>query len=406
MKWQNWSGSVTANPARIATPHSESEIAELVRQSTGTVRVAGSGHSFVPLCDSNDLLLSLDNLRGIVSIDAQRQQATVWAGTKLHELGRPLFDVGLALENMGDIDRQALAGAVATGTHGTGRGIGNMSTQVVGLQVISPTGERVTIDAESTPDLFNAARVSLGAFGVMTCITLQLLPAYRLHERTWIDSYDDCISSLDDYIAATRHFEFFWSPVEDACACKALQPTVEAARADTPSSPSNAEGAQRYVGGDRIDDSYRIFPSERNRLFNEMEFALPEAAGLDCLTAIRRLMLHEFPEVRWPIEYRTLAADDIWLSPAYQRETVTISIHQAAELPCRDFFMAAEKVFRAYEGRPHWGKMHFHSAEELAALYPMWDRFHATRRQFDPDGRFMNDYLRSNIFRLPSARRD
>ena len=264
---------------------------------------------------------------------------------------------------------------------------------MVGLRLVNAAGEIQTIDATERNRL-DGATVALGSLGVVTQITLQLLQAYRLHERTWVQPFETCMAELHKYIDATRHFEFFWSPKEDACACKALHPTAALEPQPQTAAPSVSKRMQRYVGAERIDAAHRIFPSERNLRFNEMEFAVPAQDGPACVHEIRQLMLHKYPEVVWPIEYRTLAADQLWLSPAYQRESVTISIHQAAQLPYQQFFNDAEAIFRAYSGRPHWGKIHNHSAAELAALYPRWAEFHALRQQWDPEERFINRYLR------------
>jgi FAD/FMN-containing dehydrogenase len=358
------------------------------------VRVAGAGHSFVPLCATDGLLLSLDDMQGVMSADRPALRAAILAGTRIWQLGEPLLAAGMALENQGDIDRQSLAGAICTGTHGTGRGIGSISTQVAGLRLVTAAGETVECSAALEPELFKAAQVSLGALGVISQITLRLLPAYRLHERTWVASFEECVAGLDVLIAATRHFEFFWSPREDACAMKALQPMDgNALPAMQPAQP--AEGRLvRYMKPERVDWSYRVFPSDRSLKFNECEFALPAAQGPGCLREIRALMLGTHTDVLWPIEYRTLGADDIFLSPAQGRDTVTISVHQAAELPYLPFFSAVEAIFRNHHGRPHWGKWHSHRARNLRGLYPLWDRFLAVRERLDPHGTFLNGYLR------------
>ncbi len=397
LSWQNWSNSVMAQPHEIHRPPSEAELINIVQNANkhnSNIRVAGSGHSFVPLCASDEIIVSLDGLQGVVNINAVSHQATVWAGSKISQLGEPLLDQGLGMANMGDIDRQSIAGAISTGTHGTGKGLGSISTQIVGLRLILADGSVREVNTQTDPILFKAAQVSLGALGIISQVTLQLLPAYRLHEKTWAEPFDKCMEKLDSYINATRHFEYFWSPKEDACACKALHPTT--AFDIDPSTPfTPPEGRlSRYISKERIDFSHRIYPSERNVKFNEMEFAIPAKLGPDCVRAIRKLMQENHPDVLWPIEYRTLAADDIWLSPAYQRETVTISIHQAAELPYEAFFADAEAIFRSFDGRPHWGKMHSHSAGELRSLYPKWDDFLATRKKVDENGRFLNPYLK------------
>lgn len=396
LTWRNWSQGVVAHPQKVLAPQSEQALLDIVKEASRNdwnIRLTGSGHSFVPLCASDGVIISLDNLQGIVSIAPEAHQATVWAGTKIHQLGEPLLAAGLGMENMGDIDRQSIAGAVATGTHGTGRKIGSISTQVVGVRLITAVNEILYINETSNPSLLKAAQVSLGALGIISQITLRLLPAYRLHERTWAEPFEACMAKLDDYIAATRHFEYFWSPKEDACACKALHP-AEAAELPPTTKPSGAGRLQRYLNEERIDYSHRIFPSARNVLFNEMEFAVPEENGPACVRAIRALMQNKYPDIRWPIEYRTLGADDIWLSPAYGRDTVTISIHQASDLPYEDFFRDAEAIFRTFNGRPHWGKIHYHTADELRQLYPRWDDFMRVRQALDENGRFLNPYLR------------
>lgn len=405
--WTNWSGTITCTPRTISAPCSEAEIRDLVgaaAQANTTVRVTGTGHSFVPLCASDDLLLSLDNLQGIVAIDQATQQATVWAGTKIHQLGDSLWDAGLAMANMGDIDRQSIAGAISTGTHGTGCTLGSISTQVVGLRIVTATGEIIECSPTHEPEIFQAAQVSLGALGIITQVTLQLLPAYYLHERTWAAPFEECMANLDALIAANRHCEFFWSPGEDACALKTLNPPHPPPPSPETEKHVSGEGGAggevtgrlaRYIREERIDRSYRIFPSERTIKFNETEFAVPATNGPDCLRELRHLMQTQFPDVLWPIEYRTLAADTIDLSPAYNRATVTISLHQAAELPYHSFFAAAEAIFRNHQGRPHWGKLHTHTAHDLRALYPQWSNFQAIRRRLDPTGMFMNEHLHS-----------
>jgi FAD/FMN-containing dehydrogenase len=392
--WQNWSGGVTCTPRQIVAPTDEAALAALVADGSGPVRVAGAGHSFTPLCATDGTLVSLDRLTGIVETDAQASTATIWAGTRLHDLGAPLLEAGFSLENMGDIDRQALAGAVSTGTHGTGRTLGNFPSQVVGLTLVLASGELLDCSETVEPEIFAAARLSLGALGILSRITLRVLPAYRLHERTWPAPFDECVEEMPALIAENRHFEFFWSPAADLCAMKTLNPTDLPVGEIAPPVPSSG-GMVRYLGPEYVDWSYRVFPSERTLLFNEMEFAVPADSGPDCLREIRSLMQTRYPDSVWPIEYRTVRADEIPLSPAHGRPTVTISIHQAAELPHAAFFADAEAIFRNHRGRPHWGKLHSHTTRELQALYPRFDEFRAVRERLDSTGRFLNPHLRS-----------
>ena len=416
--WSNWSGSVTSTPQTIAAPTAEAELIALLkstRRDNRHVRVVGTGHSFVPLCATDDLLLSLDKLQGLIDTDPTTGTATFWAGTKLHAVGEPLWAQSLAMANMGDIDRQSLGGAIGTGTHGTGPTLGNLSTQVVALRLITVNGDVIDCSPTQEAAIFKAAQVSMGALGLITQVTLRCLPAYQLHERSWVASFADCVAELDAQIAANRHFEFFWVPGEDVCAMKTLNVvdgvgegvpgTIEAVvgfRKDlsivpgtpSPNPPLPQGRLARYVRAARTDRSYRIFPSERNLKFNECEFAVPAANGPDCLHEIRALMQTRYPAVAWPIEYRTLAADEIPLSPAYGRATVTISIHQAAELSYQPFFTDAEAIFRNHGGRPHWGKIHTQTAQQLADLYPAWSAFQTVREQLDPEQCMLNPHLR------------
>jgi FAD/FMN-containing dehydrogenase len=395
-RWRNWSGGVDCEPSRIVAPRTEAALRAILSDCDGPVRVVGSGHSFTPLCATEGTLISLEKLTGVVGTEPVAGTAILWAGTRLSDLGEPLLADGLGLANMGDIDRQTLAGAISTGTHGTGRTLGSLSTQVAGLRLVLADGSVLECSEHHEPEVFSAARLSMGTFGVISQVTLRVLPAYRLHERTWPASFDECVEQLPTLVNQTRHFEFFWSPGDDACAMKALNPTDGPIGEIAP--PLSAPGRLgRYLTPERVDWSHRIFPSERTLLFNEMEFAVPEEAGPDCLRAIRNLMLTRYPEIIWPIEYRTVHADDVPLSPAFDRATVTISIHQAAELPYDRFFSDAESVFRQFHGRPHWGKLHHHTARQLRSLYPQFDVFRAVRERLDPHGRFLSDYLRDLV---------
>jgi len=384
--WSNWSGGVEAHPSRVATPRSPQEVCELVRRAAArgaTVRTTGSGHSFVPLCATNDLLLSLDSLGGVLSADTETRRATIGAGTKLWQLGEPLRAVGLAMETMGDIDRQSLAGAISTGTHGTGRGLRSISNQVDGLRIATaPAGDVVDLDAATDLSALQAAQVSLGALGVVTEIRLRLLPTYRLHERTWTVDAETALEQLTELVAKHRHFEFFWTSKRDTCWMKALDPTDAA-----PDELTDLEG-------ERIGHSDVILPTERNQKFNEIEFSLAAEDGPACFREIRELMLRRYPEVVWPLEYRTLAADDLPLSSAYGRPTVTISAHEAAERDYRPFFDDVETIFRSFGARPHWGKIHTHTAAELEPMYPRWADFQQLRETMDPHRTFTNDHLR------------
>jgi FAD/FMN-containing dehydrogenase len=395
--WRNWAGNLQAGPTNIVHPTSEAEIISLLRHAARekeSVRVVGSGHSFTPLCVTNGTLMALDGLQGIRAVDQAAQTARIYAGTKISHLGEPLLQAGLALANQGDIDYQALAGAVSTGTHGTGVTYGSFSTMVTAVRMVLASGEMLFCSAEIESEIFKAAQLGLGALGVLTEIVLQLVPAYRLHQRTWVASFEATMAQLEHQVQMNDHFEFFWLPRYDGSVMKSLTVTDEASFGSLAAAPAPPGTLERYRVPERVDWSYRIYPSERQVQFVEMEYAVPYAAGPECFCAIRDLMLKRYPQLTWPLEYRTQRADALFLSPAYGRDVVTISLHEAPDRPYHAFFTDAEGIFRTFDGRPHWGKLHTLRAGDFEQLYPQWARFQAVREQLDRSGLFLNPYLR------------
>ena len=383
--WTNWSGSVHCDPARAPRPADELEVAQLVAAAASArtpVRVVGAGHSGSPLVATDGVLLGLDQLAGLESHDSDRHSAIVRAGTRLCDLGDPLLELGLALENLGDIDVQALAGAVGTGTHGTGSKLCNLSSQVEAIRLVTAAGEIRTFSRQDDPEMMRALRVALGSLGVFTALELRLLPAYRLHERLRRQPVDACLERLDEEIRTHRHFEFFWMPHKDVAEVKTLQPTSEMP-SDLPERPY-----------ERIGWSSHIIASVRDVKFFEMEYAVPAEHGPACFRELRARMQDRHPNVLWPVEYRTVASDDALLSNACGRPTVTLSVHQDGSQPYQEFFEDVEPIFWNYSGRPHWGKIHSLRAHRLSDLYPGWERFLAIRDQLDPTGCFLNLHLR------------
>lgn len=374
--WTNWAGNVECQPSQIVEPRSLAELSSLLA-GDDPVRVAGSGHSFTPIVATDDTLLSLRHLAGILNVDRAAMKAEIAAGTRIADLGADLQSAGLALANQGDVDVQMIAGAISTGTHGTGTTLGSLSTMVSGLKLVTAEGEVVDVSGDD----LKAAALSLGTLGVIASLTLNLVPAYRLRERLWREPIEQALERLPELAAENRHFEFFWLPETDEADCKALHPSLD-------------ETITTVEPGERIDWSWRIFPSVRERKFIESEWSVAAERGPHCFFAIRDLMQTRHAEVKWPVEYRTVAADDLPISPAFGRETVAISIHQGVGKPWQDFFSDAQEIFRRFNGRPHWGKWHSLQAKDFAALYPQWEGFNAVRRRFDPKGRFLTPYLR------------
>ncbi len=430
-RWSNWSGWVKSDPDVIAQPDSEEALSDVMASSTGPVRVVGTGHSFTPLAATNGTLIELSKLTGLVGVDKAKMEATVWAGTPIHELTRALYAEGLALINQGDIDRQTIAGAVSTGTHGTGPELQNFSAMVRALRLVTPSGEVIAAAPHSNADVFEAGRLSLGALGVISQLTLAVQPAYKLNEQGWTMPASMCLEQAADLSRATRHFEFFWFPYADKVICKSLDMTE--LDAPEPRSDDRQKGdaldaeeklvrrmfdltafapflsgpvtrlMTRMAGSDQMQRhaktggrtrwSHEAFPSARNLKFNEMEWALPAETGLDALREIVGYVRQKSERVAFPIECRWVAGDDVWLSPFNGRDSITIAVHQYHKQDYRHFFDACEQVFRNHNGRPHWGKLHRCTAPDFAEAYPKWAAFNDVRARLDPTGRMLNEHL-------------
>jgi FAD-linked oxidoreductase len=422
--WENWSGSVQCRPRALPQPDSLDAIRSLVRgtaESGGTLRMVGSGHSFTPLVATDDTIASLDRYAGLEAIDAQSGLVTVKAGTKLKDLGELLFAHGLAQENLGDINVQSIAGAVSTGTHGTGAGLGVVATQLRALTLVTAQGDRLTCSEAENTELFKAASVSLGALGVIAGVTLQALPAYKLAAVKGPARLDDLLANLDRHKAENRHFEFFWFPHTDRAQVKFLNVT----EADpTPAGvgkyltdvvlengafwalsetcrrfPGFCKTANRIAGAAmsesrEVNWSHEVFATPRLVRFQEMEYCLPAERLVDALEEVRACIAREDFAVNFPLEVRFGRGDNLWLSPAYGRDSAYVSVHMYRGMPYRAYFDALEAIFVRHGGRPHWGKLHTQTARELRALYPMWDRFQALRQELDPRGVFMNEHLK------------
>ncbi|HZR42945.1 MAG TPA: D-arabinono-1,4-lactone oxidase [Ktedonobacteraceae bacterium] len=432
--WSNWSGSVTASPRQFISPHTIDELAQQVRECARAgrhVRVVGTGHSFTPLVQTNDMLISLDNLQGIEAIDPDQQTVTILGGTKLNYLGDALLKQGLAQENLGDIDKQSIAGAISTGTHGTGIRFGTLATQVEGLTLVTASGDILECIPESHPDIFKAAQVSLGMLGIIAKIKLRVVPARRMRYQSHRERLDTCLANLERYKQENRHFEFYGFPYAEWVQVKFLNETDEAATGSNLwgefnkivlengvywvlseccrmmpnlTKPVSQFSTQALASVVEVDYSHRLFATPRLVRFQEMEYNIPAEHFSTVLTEIlANIEQHQF-KVHFPIECRFVHSDDIWLSPAYQRESAYIAVHMYKGMPYEAYFRSIEEIFKRYQGRPHWGKMHTQNATSLAALYPRWHDFCRVRTTLDPQGVFLNDYLRALFVADDSAR--
>jgi FAD-linked oxidoreductase len=413
--WRNWAGNQTCSPAARLAPATEDELADALASAAGPVRPAGTGHSFSALVPSDGTLLFADLLSGVIAADAERLEAEVWAGTRLHALGPALDGVGQAMPNLSDIDYQTLGGALATSTHGTGATFGSLSSAVAGLRIATPSGELVDCDAERRPDLFHAARVSLGALGMVTRVRLRNRARHRLVEHTSIVPLEDVLADISRWRDEHLHFEimpFPHSSVTLLVTTDSAGADVADALADDPYAIETLEtlfdltrripwlgetlfdlALRAQPSSVRAGASYAVLSHPRIVRFREMEYTVPAEAGPACLREVLATIRDRDIPVHWPLEYRYVRRDDAWLSMFHERDGASISIHQTAHLDHRPYFDAIEPIFWKYEGRPHWGKLHTLDAPRLATRYPRFGDFLAVRRELDPQGRLLNPHL-------------
>ncbi|TPL40106.1 D-arabinono-1,4-lactone oxidase [Mesorhizobium sp. B2-4-6] len=414
--WSNWSGFVTASPQLIATPADAGELVELVRSAPGPLRVAGAGHSFTPLVQSDGTIVSLEKIEGLVSHEAAANRARVRAGTRLGALMHILQDIGQGLPNMGDIDRQAIGGALGTATHGSGSSLGAYHTQLEALQLVDGQGKLREYSRADDLDMIHATGVALGSFGVLTEVTMNNIATYRLRRRKWVLPVGDMLRDFETMMAAHRSAEFYYIPFAD------YVQFIASDLSDAPPTPRPTEddeeglatlrklrttlrwlpllrralirgAVKKMPSEDYVQDWLNVYASDRRTKFNEMEYHLPYEEGPKALAEIIALTEKHFPEVYFPMEVRSVAPDEFWLSPFYKRLTCSIAIHHDAANDPLPFMRAAEPIFRKYGGRPHWGKMHSLKAADFRKLYPRWDDAMAVRRDIDPKNRFVSPYM-------------
>ncbi|MGN6723208.1 MAG: D-arabinono-1,4-lactone oxidase [Marmoricola sp.] len=399
--WRNWVGNQSCMRQETGVPESEDELCALVADATSrglNVRAAGSGHSFTPVALTNGLHLTLSQMRGVLNLDPEKRQVTVSAGTTINELVAVLKQNGLSMVNQGDIDSQAVAGALTTGTHGTGAKLGNLASSVVGMKLVQPNGSVLTVDG-SDPDLLEASRVSLGTLGVISEMTLQVADAYNLHERIWREDFESAMDRHDELAEQHRHFGFFWCPtpesrhlycLPDTAATSATGRTADVCEMKvmdiTDKAPFEAEFEKVAYSSD-------VYPITYVPNFHELEYAVPVAHGKDAVRAVRDLMLNDFPEALYPIEYRFTAGDGGWMSPFYEQDSITLSVSGQPGLDYWDYLRAVDEILRSFGSRPHWGKMHFLTGDDVTRLYPKAEDFRRLRRSLDPQGYFLNEHL-------------
>jgi FAD-linked oxidoreductase len=419
-QWRNWAGDQRCRPALVERPASRDELADAIARATArrqTIRAVGSGHSFTGLALTDGVMLRLDRLDRVLEADPASGLVKVEAGIVLGDLNRRLDRLGLAFENLGDIDRQTLAGAVSTGTHGTGARFQSLSAQVEAIELIGADGPR-EVDAATDPEALRAARVGLGALGVIYAVTVRVVPAYTIHRVDRPRPLAEALERLDELNEAYDHFEFYVFPHTDVALCRESRRTDERPRPRSrarvyaqevvlenwlgqlfavagrrfPSQiPRLARLAARGVGrSTKVERSFEVFASERRIRFTEMEYAIPRADAREAVERVLDLASRPELQVAYPIEVRFAAPEDAALSGSHGRETCYVAVHQDRKLDWEPYFRGVEAIMADYGGRPHWGKRHFQSAASLAPLYPRWEEFQRVRARLDPHATFRN----------------
>ncbi|MFJ6865433.1 D-arabinono-1,4-lactone oxidase [Streptomyces termitum] len=423
--WRNWAGNVTSRPVREARPASAEELAAEIRRAAEDglrVKTVGTGHSFTAIAATDGVLVRPDLLTGVRGIDRAAMTVTVESGTPLKRLNVALAREGLSLTNMGDIMEQTVAGATSTGTHGTGRGSASIAAQIRALELVTADGTLMTCSPEENPEVFAAARIGLGALGVVTALTFAVEPVFLLTAREEPMRFDRVLAEFDELHAENEHFEFYWFPHTDNCNTKRNNRSAGPAaplgrfggwfedeflsngvfgaacalgRAVPPAIPGIARVSSRALSARTYTDiPYKVFTSPRRVRFLEMEYALPREAATAALRELKAMVEGSPLKVSFPVEVRTAPADDIALSTASGRETAYVAVHLYRGTPHQAYFTAVERIMTAHGGRPHWGKVHTRDAAHLAEAYPRFGEFTALRDRLDPDRRFGNDYLR------------
>ena len=422
--WTNWAGNQTAEPTAVVHPSGTDEIAQAVKAAAASgrrVKAVGSGHSFTAVAVTDGVQVKLDRHASLVDVDVKSGLVTLQAGLPLHVLNPLLQSHGLSLTNMGDVDAQTVSGAISTGTHGTGRASASIAAQVAGLELVLADGSVLSCSATENADVFEHARVGLGALGVLSTVTFRAEPLFHLRADERPMPLADVLSGYDDLVGENDHFEFFWFPHTDVALTKRNNRTSDPVEPLSPTKayvddvllsnhlfqavcslgsaaprlipPVNRLSSKALSARTYTDVSHKVFISRRSVRFHEMEYAVPRADLPEVFREVQRTIDKLGENISFPVEVRAAPADDIPLSTASGRETSYVALHQYRRTPYQRYFSAVEPVFTEAAGRPHWGKLHNLTADDLRTRYPRFEDFLAVRRRLDPEGLFANAYL-------------
>jgi FAD-linked oxidoreductase len=422
--WNNWAGDQICAPSAITRPTSEAELVDVVSRAARRgepVRAVGAGHSFTDCACTDGVMIDMTGLQRVINVDAPNGLATVQGGARLHPLFAKLAEHGVGIENQGDIDKQSITGATATATHGTGMRFKNIAAQIVSARLVTAAGDVLEVSEGSDVDTYLAARVSLGALGIISQLTLKVVPLFTLHREDELRPLTTTLDRLDADVDGNDHFEFFVFPYGDTALTRTTRRSTEEPRPGPVWKKKLGEGFENAGltvicrAGRRIpsaaprlnrlltslmspssvqDHGWKVFASSRNVKFTEMEYAIPREHARDAVQRVIDLVRRRNLPIMYPLEVRFSAPDDAFLSTAHGRDTCYIAVHQFIGMEYENYFRAVEEIMNEYAGRPHWGKRHYQTAAALRERYPDFHRFLAVRDRLDPNRLFLNDYTR------------
>ena len=422
--WSNWAGNQLSKPVRIERPSSESEVVEIVLRAVAEhlrVKVVGSGHSFTGIAVPDEVMIDLAQMNRVVNVDHVGGVITVQAGIVLSDLNAYLESHKLSMPNLGDVTYQTLAGAVSTSTHGTGLQRTGLAAQIRAFKLVTASGEVLTCDPVHNAEIFHCGRVSLGALGVITEVTLNVVPAFNLRAVEQPMRISHVLDNFAQLIQENDFFEFYWVPHTKWALTKANNVSMDAI--DSPGRfatwynkmfmENHAFGLLCRVGRlfpklipklatilpssgrvEYVNVSHRIFSSKRLVKFYEMEYSITLDSLVPALREVMQMVEDRGFLISFPVEVRCTGSDDIPLSTSTGRRSAYIAVHMFKGCEYTEYFAAVETILRKHEGRPHWGKIHNLDASDISSLYPEYQRFIEVRNQLDPEGVFTNDYLR------------
>lgn len=424
--WRNWGHTVEVDPLKVVRPASADEVVAVVRDAAAEgmrVKAVGAGHSFTAIAEAAGVQVNLDALSGLVRVDRASRQVTLRAGTRLRDVPALLAPHGLAMENLGDIDAQSIAGAISTGTHGTGARFRGIAGQVTGALLVTGNGDLLRVDAGHNPDLLPAVALGLGALGILVEVTIACVDAFDLSAVERPVPLDELLASLPQWVAGSDHFEFFWFP-HTATALTKVNTRLPAGHERAPLSTARRWFDDRFMANDVFrascalgrlapatvpwinrtvehltgnrrfcDASTNVFTTLRSVRFTESEYAIPAAQAADAFAEIARLIERNRWRISFPVEVRFAAADQLWMSTAHGRDTAYLAVHRVVGEDPEPYFRAVEAIMAEHGGRPHWGKLHWRRADDLAPVYPRFDDFRRLRSRLDPQGLFLNSHL-------------